>query len=102
MISQEKKVSEVELDEYEQEKRQALLDKYDPGETSTPVPQLSNVEMHRMMMRELYLDNVLWATARLQRHVWIATSNKEAYEERRLSSFYSEERKEAETCSVYG
>ncbi|KAE9367583.1 hypothetical protein N431DRAFT_416289 [Stipitochalara longipes BDJ] len=32
--------------------------------------------MHCRMMRMLYVDNLLWANARLQRHVWIAASGK--------------------------
>ena len=75
--------SEVkEMDEkFEQEKR-AFLEKYDPGDPGIPVTPLSDVKMHRRMILMLYVDNLLWANARLQRHIWIAASEKSAYKER--------------------
>jgi hypothetical protein len=85
LTSEEKGKVEVtieETDEKEQAMKQAFLDKFDLGEMAVPVPQISNMNMHRRMVRTLYLDNLLWATARLQRHVWFAASQNELYKGR--------------------
>lgn len=78
----EKLPEEVEeVDEKFEEEKRALLEKYDPGEPDIPVTQLSDVNMHRKMMRMFFVDNLLWANARLQRHIWIAASGKDMYKE---------------------
>lgn len=62
--------------------RQAFLDKYDPGELAYPVPPISDMNLHRRLVRTLYHDNLLAATARLQRHIWFAASQKDVYRKR--------------------
>ncbi|PMD18370.1 hypothetical protein NA56DRAFT_751653 [Hyaloscypha hepaticicola] len=62
-----------------EEMRQAFLEKYDPGELAYPVPPLSDMNLHRRIVRTLYHDNLLAATARLQRHIWFAASQKDMY-----------------------
>ncbi|KAH8791190.1 hypothetical protein BGZ57DRAFT_875647 [Hyaloscypha finlandica] len=80
--SEKKKISILpEEDEKVDEKKQAFLDKYDPGEMAIPIPQISDMNLHRRMVRTFYLDNLLWATARLQRHVWVAASEAEVYKD---------------------
>jgi hypothetical protein len=92
--SEEKeKVILQEEDEKVDEKRQAFLDKYDPGKMAIPVPQISDMNMHRRMVRTFYMDNLLWATARLQRHVWVAASKEEVYKDSSWSPF-QQQRKE--------
>jgi hypothetical protein len=68
--------------EKHEEMRQAFLDKYDPGELAYPVLRLSDMNLHRRIVRTLYHDNLLAATARLQRHVWFAASQKDVYRKR--------------------
>jgi hypothetical protein len=62
--------------------RQAFLDKYDPGELAYPVPPISDMNLHRRVVRTLYHDNLLAATGRLQRHIWFAASQKDVYRKR--------------------
>ena len=71
-----------EIDEKHQEMKQLFLDKYDPGELAYPVPQISDMNLHRRLVRTLYHDNLLAATARLQRHIWFAASQKDVYKNR--------------------
>ena len=78
-----------EIDEKFEEEKRAFLEKYDPGEPDIPVTQLDDVNMRRRMMRMLYIDNLLWANARLQRHVWIAASGKDVYKDRMCLSLNS-------------
>jgi hypothetical protein len=68
-----------------EEMRRAFLDKYDPGELAYPVPPISDMNLHRRLVRTLYHDNLLAATARLQRHIWFAASQKEVYRKRMYS-----------------
>ena len=81
---EEKKVPEKALENAEkyEEMRQAFLDKYDPGELAYPVPPISDMNLHRRLVRTLYHDNLLAATARLQRHIWFAASQKDVYRKR--------------------
>ncbi len=69
----------------QEEMRQAFLDKYDPGELAYPVPPISDMNLHRRIVRTLYHDNLLAATARLQRHIWFAASQKDVYRKRMWS-----------------
>jgi hypothetical protein len=84
------------------EKKQALSDKYDPGEMAIPVPQISDMNLHRRMVRTFYLDNLLWATARLQRHVWVAASEEEVYKDRSSSPLQTQRGREADLASMDG
>jgi hypothetical protein len=81
---EEKMVPEYALENAEnyEEMRQAFLNKYDPGELAYPVPPISDMNLHRRLVRTLYHDNLLAATARLQRHIWFAASQKEVYRKR--------------------
>jgi hypothetical protein len=89
-LTSEKKDEIVEeMDEKDEERKQEFLGKFDLGEMATPVPQISDMNMHRRMVRTLYLDNLLWATARLQRHVWFAASQNELYKTCELLHFSS-------------
>lgn len=78
-----------EIDEKLLEEKQAFLNKYDPGELD--IPKISDMNLHRRMVRTLYLNNLLWATARLQRHVWVAASQEEVYKDRIYSPRRSKE-----------
>lgn len=72
----------LEIAAKHEEMRQAFLEKYDPGELAYPVPPLSDMNLHRRIVRTLYHDNLLAATARLQRHIWFAASQKDVYRKR--------------------
>jgi hypothetical protein len=98
--SEKKKTSEG--DEKVDEMKQAFLDKYDPGEMAIPIPQISDMNLHRRMVRTLYLDNLLWATARLQRHVWVAASEEEVYKDRSSSPLQAQRGREADLASMDG
>jgi hypothetical protein len=91
-----------EEDEKVDEKKQAFLDKYDPGEMAIPIPQISDMNLHRRMVRTFYLDNLLWATARLQRHVWVAASEEEVYKDRSSSPLQTQRGREADLASIDG
>jgi hypothetical protein len=62
------------------EKLAEFLKKYDPEPTSN-LPALYPMSEHRAMMRTMYLDNILWITARLHKHNWILMSQNERYKE---------------------
>jgi hypothetical protein len=59
------------------EKLRELLEKYDPRPTN--LPDLWPMSEHRDMIRTMFLDNILYATARLHRHNWILGAENESY-----------------------
>jgi hypothetical protein len=83
------------------EKKLALLNKYDPGVMEIPVPRLNDVNMHRRMLRAFYLDNLLWATARLQRHVWVAASEQDVYKDRKIFPLLTTRKIWTDSSSLY-
>ena len=71
------------------QKLSEFLEKYDPRPRD--LPSLYPMSEHRAMMRTMFLDNILFNTARLHKHNWILLSQNEKYKERLfpLSLFHS-------------
>jgi hypothetical protein len=61
------------------QKLSEFLEKYDPRPHD--LPSLSPMSEHRAMMRTMFLDNILFNTARLHKHNWILLSQNEKYKE---------------------
>lgn len=61
------------------EKLAEFLNKYDPRPHD--LPSVYPMSEHRAMMRTMYLDNILFNTARLHKHSWILMSQNELYKE---------------------
>lgn len=57
-----------------------FLDKYDPR-PHNDLPSTIPMSEHRAMIRTMYLDNILYNTARLHKHNWILLSQNEKYKE---------------------
>jgi hypothetical protein len=62
-----------------------FLEKYDPRPHD--LPSLFPMSEHRAMMRTMFLDNILYNTARLHKHNWILLSQNEKYKECSFSPF---------------
>ena len=56
-----------------------FLEKYDPRPHG--LPSLFPMSEHRAMLRTMFLDNILFSTARLHKHNWILLSQNEKYKE---------------------
>ena len=59
----------------DQEKMQAFLEKFDPG-----VSHVKNIG-NREWMKRMYANNLLWCTAKLQRHAWVEGSEVKLFKE---------------------
>ncbi|KAF8856623.1 hypothetical protein BDZ45DRAFT_460392 [Acephala macrosclerotiorum] len=57
---------------------QEIIGRYDPGGEA---PQLWPMSEHRKMVGTMMLDNMLYATARLQKHWWVLGSRNEEFGE---------------------
>ncbi|TAQ90380.1 hypothetical protein B7494_g1295 [Chlorociboria aeruginascens] len=74
------KNSHLESDpEKEAAKFREFMERYDPRPQD--LPELFPMSHHRAMMRTMYLDNILYSSARLHKHNWIALSENELYKE---------------------
>ena len=63
----------------------ALMDKYDPG-MHIEAGKMWPMDEHRKFLRRMFLDNILVAASRLQKHGWILGSDNEHYRPCKLSS----------------
>ena len=68
------------------EEKWSLLEQYDLRDVKIEVANIGDMNIHRKMVSTLFLDNVVWETARLQRHVWVAACEKDVYRDRELYS----------------
>jgi hypothetical protein len=69
----------------EADKLEELLDKFDPKAQN--VPTLYPMSEHRAMIRTMFLDNILYATARLQKNHWILHSENERFRDCEFALF---------------
>lgn len=66
-----------EVDQEPVDKLEELLEKYDPKATN--VPAATPMPAHRLMMRDIFLDNILYQSAKVHRHYYILQSENEKY-----------------------
>ncbi|ESZ92247.1 hypothetical protein SBOR_7373 [Sclerotinia borealis F-4128] len=59
-----------------------FLEKYDPR--SEDLPDVYPMGEHRAMLRTMYLEDILYSTAKLHKHNWILLSRNEKYKDLRI------------------
>ena len=67
-------------EEVSAEKLKAFLEEYDPHPVN--LPKIFPMSEHRAMIRTMFLDNMLYYTAKLHKHNWILLSKNEKYKAR--------------------